>query len=85
MKEYYYIGLDIHKKAISYCVKTKDGTIVDEGLLPASRPALSCWVETLPQPWSGAMEATMFSGWVYDFLKPFAHELKVGHSYMSLW
>ena len=45
MKEYYYIGLDIHKKTISYCIKTKDGTIVDEGILPASRPALSSWVK----------------------------------------
>jgi len=28
------------------------------------------------------MEATLFTGWVYDFLLPHAHELKVGHSYM---
>jgi len=25
------------------------------------------------------MEVTIFSGWVYDFLKPFAIDLKVAH------
>ena len=28
------------------------------------------------------MEATLFTGWVYDFLKPFAVELKVAHPKM---
>ena len=27
----------------------------------------------------GAMEATLFTGWIYDHLRPYAHELKVGH------
>ena len=24
------------------------------------------WMKTLPQPWTVAMEATIFSGWIYD-------------------
>jgi hypothetical protein len=28
------------------------------------------------------MEATMFTGWVYDFLRPHALELKVAHPEM---
>jgi hypothetical protein len=28
------------------------------------------------------MEATMFSGWIYDHLKPHAVELKVAHPLM---
>ena len=28
MPEPYYIGLDVHKKSISFCIKTGDGTIV---------------------------------------------------------
>ena len=39
-------------------------------------------MKTLPQPWSAAMEATMFSGWIYDHLKPQATELKVAHPLM---
>jgi hypothetical protein len=27
MKEVYYIGLDIHKKIIAYCIKTASGVI----------------------------------------------------------
>jgi transposase len=38
--------------------------------------------ETLPQPWSAAMEATMFTGWIYDHLKPHAAVLKVAHPLM---
>jgi transposase len=39
-------------------------------------------MKTLPQPWSAAMEATMFSGWIYDHLKAHATELKVAHPLM---
>ena len=31
----HYIGFDVHKKSISYCVKTADGTIVE---IPAEQP-----------------------------------------------
>jgi len=30
-----YIGFDIHKKTISLCAKAQDGTILDEGTIPA--------------------------------------------------
>ena len=30
----------------------------------------------------GALEATLFTGWIYDFLKPHAVELKVAHPQM---
>jgi len=82
MKEYYYVGLDIHKKTITYCVKKPDGEVVDKGTVRATRRALAQWVETLPRPWAGSMEATLFTGWVYDFLLPHADELKVGHPLM---
>jgi len=82
MKGYHYVGLDVHKKTIAYCVKTADGTIINEGTLPAKRGVLSSWESHLPRPWVGAMEATLFSGWIYDFLLPSADDLKVGHSYM---
>lgn len=32
----YYVGLDVHRKIISYCVKTSDGRIVRESHLPLS-------------------------------------------------
>src|SRR6266705_2112845 len=80
MEPMYYIGLDVHKRKISYCVKDSSGKVFAEGLLPATRLDLDLWMKTLPQPWSAAMEATMFTGWIYDHLKPHAAELKVGRT-----
>jgi transposase len=77
-----YIGLDVHKKAMSFCVKDAAGKVLEEGAVAASRSALQEWVEQRRRPWQGAMEATLFSGWMYDFLKPHAHSLKVGHPAM---
>jgi hypothetical protein len=82
MHSMYYIGLDVHKRVISYCVKDGSGTIQGEGKIPATRVDLDRWMKTLPQPWTAAMEATMFTGWIYDHLKPHATALKVAHPLM---
>src|SRR5262249_28102170 len=50
-----------------------------------SRPRdgiLDRWMKTLPQSWTAAMEATIFTGWIYDHLKPQAAALKVAHRLM---
>ena len=72
----YYIGLDVHKKAISYCVKDLSGRIQQEGKVGSTRRELDCWMKTLPRPWTVAMEATIFSGWIYDHLLPHATQIK---------
>ncbi len=82
MDGYYYIGLDIHKRVIAYCIKAIDGSLVDQGKVTADRKSLGEWRDGLPGPWVGAMEATIFTGWVYDFLKPHAIALKVAHPEM---
>jgi transposase len=76
----HYIGLDVHKKTISYCVKDGSGAIHAEGTIPATRFDLDRWMKTLPQPWTAAMEATVFTGWIYDHLHPAA--LKVAQPLM---
>ena len=76
----YFVGLDVHKQLIAFCVKTADGEIVAEGTIPATREALNEWVQTVPGPWHGAMEATMFSHWIYHHLKPHAARLQMGHA-----
>ena len=82
MQPMYYIGLDVHKRKISYCVKDSSGRIHAEGSISATRLELDHWMRSLPQPWSAAMEATMFTGWIYDHLKPHASTLKVAHPLM---
>jgi transposase len=82
MQSMYYIGLDVHKRTISYCVKDTSGQIHAEGSLSATRFDLDRWMKTLPQPWTAAMEATVFTGWIYDHLRPHAAALKVAHPLM---
>ena len=82
MEPMYYIGLDVHKRKISYCVKDASGKLHSEGSIPATRYDLDCWMKNLPQPWSAAMEATLFTGWIYDHLKAQAAALKVAHPLM---
>ena len=82
MESMYYIGLDVHKKTISYCVKDASGQVLQEGKIGATRGELDSWMKTLPQPWSVAMEATIFTGWIYDHLLPHAAQVKVAHPLM---
>lgn len=82
MENMHYVGLDIHKKIIAFCIKTLTGRIIGQGTIPATRKSLDEWVEKLPQPWSAAMEATLFTGWIYDYLKPHAYKITVAHPEM---
>jgi transposase len=78
----YYVGLDVHKKTISYCIKDASGHIHSEGKVGATRRELDAWMKTVPQPWTVAMEATIFTGWIYDHLLPHAARVKVAHPLM---
>lgn len=35
----YYVGLDVHRKSISFCLKRADGTMMKEGRMAATREA----------------------------------------------
>ena len=82
MNNFDYIGFDIHKKSINFCAKAQDGVIVDEGKIAARRGDVQAWAKARSRPWVGAMEATLFTGWIYDELRPLAQELKVAHPAM---
>jgi hypothetical protein len=56
MEPRYYIGLDVHKRKISYCVKDSSSKVFAEGWIPATRYDLDCWMKNLPQPWTAAMD-----------------------------
>jgi hypothetical protein len=46
----HFIGLDIHKKTISYCAKDVSGTVLCEGTVAATRAQLDDWMKTFPNP-----------------------------------
>ena len=78
----YSIGLDVHKKTISYCVKDAAGRVYQEGKIGSTRWELDEWIRTMPQPRTIAMEATIFTGWIYGHLLPHAEKVKVTHPLM---
>jgi hypothetical protein len=78
----YFIGLDVHKRTISYCVKDAAGHVHQEGKIGSTRRELDSWIKSLPQPRMIAMEATIFTGWIYDRLLPHAEKVKVAHPLM---
>src|ERR1700747_2441466 len=77
-----YLGLDVHEKTISYCLRQADGTIVREEMIEATREALSALVESMPPSWSAGLEATMFSAWIHDHIRAQGGTVKVAHSTM---
>jgi hypothetical protein len=70
------------QKTISYCVKDAAGRVHKEGEIGSTRRDLDCWIRILPQPRTIAMEATIFTGWIYDHLLPHAEKVKVPHPLM---
>jgi hypothetical protein len=41
---FYYIGLDVHERKISYCVKDSSGKLHSEASVPATRFDLDRWM-----------------------------------------
>jgi len=76
---YHFIGLDIHKRSMAYCEKTVTGKVADRGTIGARPRDLAAFARSRHRPFVVGMEATLFSGWVYDVLLPYALEVHVGH------
>lgn len=80
-KTLYYMGMDIHKKTIAFCVKDAAGEIIREGTIRNRRDAIKGLAAELDFPWIGAMEATMFTGFVYDMFAEEGYIIKVANPY----
>ncbi len=78
----HYVGLDVHKKTISFCTREADGRIVHEGVILANKLAVSEWIRDLPKSCTVGMEATMFTSWLYDYVTDSGIAVKVAHPAM---
>ncbi len=76
---YHYIGLDVHKRTVAFCEKRADGQTIASGSFSTRKASIGEWVAQRATPWIGGMEATLFSGYLYDVLMPHAVEIQVGH------
>ena len=63
-------------------MKDAAGRVYQEGKIGSTRRELDEWIRTMPQPRTIAMEATIFTGWIYDHLLPHAEKVKVAHPLM---
>jgi transposase len=79
MNDHQYIGLDVHKKWIWFCAKNREGDILEEGKFLATQAAIEQWCLRRTTPWTGLMEATIFSHWIYDVLAAHADQIRMGH------
>ncbi len=77
-----YVGLDIHKRSISFCVRSSDGNILREGSVPALRESLDELFSEASVPCVVGLEATLFTAWVYDHLQAKGISTKVAHPAM---
>ncbi len=82
MNTMYYVGLDIHKKTISFCIKRVDGRKHNEGKIRSTRKSLDEWLGDVPESSQFTMEATMFTGWIYDHLVERSFTVTVAHPEM---
>jgi hypothetical protein len=57
-----YIGLDIHKKTIAYCIKQVDGVVVSHGTVAAQRKALNGWLSEFPVRNSCELQPVLLQG-----------------------
>ena len=48
MEPMYYIGLDVHKRKISFCVKDSSDQVCAEGSLPVTCIDPDRWMKALP-------------------------------------
>jgi hypothetical protein len=55
MESIYYIGLEVDKKSIAYCIKTVTGKIIRQGMAKVKRRALQQGLVDIPGSWIGAM------------------------------
>ena len=70
MESIYYIGLDVHKKSIAYCIKDVTGGVVCQGMVKAERRALQQWLVDLPGSWGGQWKQPCSPGGYMIFFSP---------------
>lgn len=78
----YYAGLDIHKKSISVVIKDHSGKIMQETKIKSTKNNITDWIQNAPHPLSVVMEATLFTGWIYDLLLDYVQEITVANPLM---
>ena len=72
-----YIGLDVHKEAISIAVLNEAGKLVMESIIETKASTLVQFLDGLRGELHVTLEEGTWAAWLYDVLKPHAREIVV--------
>ena len=72
-----YIGLDVHKEAISIAVLNEAGKLVMESIMETKTSTLVEFLDGLSGELHVTLEEGTWSAWLYDLLKPHVREITV--------
>jgi transposase len=72
-----YIGLDVHKEAITVAVRNGAGKLVMESIVEAKARTLLDFLEGLRGELHVTLEEGTWAAWLYDVLKPHVREIVV--------
>jgi transposase len=72
-----YIGLDVHKEAITIAVRNGRGKLILESILETKASSLVQFLHGLRGDLHVTLEEGTWAAWLYDVLKPHVHEVLV--------
>lgn len=76
-----YVGVDLHKMTSWFYVLDEDGNKLDSRNLANDRESLKSYLETIPQPFILAVEATYNWGFMVDVASLYAEKVLLADSY----
>ncbi len=75
-----YVGLDVHKKVIVYCVIDEDGSFVKKGRVTTKREHIIAFAQSQLKPTDQvALEATTNTWGIVDLLEPYVADITVSN------
>ena len=74
-----FIGIDLHKKTISVCVKNQDRKVLKRQTLPCSEPKSIVAFFRQWGEFQAVVEATASYEWLWQLLEPWAQRLVLAH------
>jgi transposase len=72
-----YIGLDVHKEAITIAVRNGSGKLIMESIVETKASSLLQFIHGLRGELHVTVEEGTWAAWLYDVLKPHVHEIVV--------
>ena len=72
-----YIGMDVHKEAISIAVLNGSGKLVMESIIETKTATILQFIQSVRGQLHATFEEGTWAAWLYDLLKPHVHQLVV--------